>query len=136
MLRVLAIAYIIIEKSTNSTTKEGDITVNTLRNIDEIKSLVSNSKITLLYISSESCGVCKVIFPRLENMLKSYPEVEAARTDIQELPLLSGEYNVFTIPCVLVFVEGKEIVREARYINFEQLNDQIDRYYNIFYKEC
>jgi thiol-disulfide isomerase/thioredoxin len=135
MLRVAAIAYIIIEKSTNNTTNEGAVVMNILRNIDEIKGLVSNSKISLLYISSESCGVCKVIFPRLEDMLKSYPAIEAARTDIQELPLLSGEYNVFTIPCVLVFVEGKEIVRQARYINFEQLNDQIDRYYNIFYKE-
>jgi thiol-disulfide isomerase/thioredoxin len=135
MLRVPAIAYIIIEKSTNSTTNEGAVVMNILRNIDEIKGLVSNNKIALLYISSESCGVCKVIFPRIEDMLKSYPEIEAARTDIQELPLLSGEYNVFTIPCVLVFVEGKEIVRQARYINFEQLNDQIDRYYNIFYKE-
>lgn len=134
MLRVASIAYIIIEKSTSSTTREGDVAMKALRNIDEIKSLVSNSKITLLYISSESCGVCKVIFPKLEDMLKSYPAIEAARTDIQELPLLSGEYNVFTIPCVLVFVEGKEIVRQARYINFEQLNDQIDRYYNIFYK--
>ena len=109
--------------------------MNTLRNIDEIKSLVLNSKIALLYISSESCNVCKVIYPRLVDMLESYPEVKAVRTDILELPLLSGEYNVFTIPCVLVFVEGKEIVREARFINLDYLNEQIDRYYNMLYKE-
>lgn len=109
--------------------------MNTLKNIDEMKSLVLNNKIALLYISSESCNVCKVIFPRLVDILKSYPEVETVRADIQELPLLSGAYNVFTIPCVLVFVEGKEILREARFINLDYLNEQIDRYYNIFYKE-
>ena len=109
--------------------------MNILKNIEEIKSLVSNNKIALLYISSENCNVCKVIFPRLEEMLELYPEVKAARADIDKLPLLSGEYNVFTIPCILVFAEGKEIVRQARYIDLDKLNEQIDRYYNIFFKE-
>ncbi len=68
-------------------------------------------------------------------MLELYPEVKAARADIDKLPLLSGEYNVFTIPCILVFAEGKEIVRQARYIDLDKLNEQIDRYYNIFFKE-
>lgn len=116
-------------------TKEGELTMNKLINIDEMKCLVSDNKITLLYISSERCEVCKVILPRLVEMLESYPLVAVMRADIEELPLLSGEYSVFTIPCVLVFVEGKEVFREARYISLEQLNEQVDRYYTMLYKE-
>jgi thioredoxin-like negative regulator of GroEL len=107
--------------------------MNTLKNIDEIKSLISNNKIVLLYISSKNCNICKVIYPRLVGMLETYPEVKAARADIQELPLLSGEYNVFTIPCILVFAEGKEIVREARYIDIEAIEEMLERYYKMFY---
>ena len=107
--------------------------MNTLSNIEEIKSLVSNNKISLLYIASESCGVCKVIYPRLIEMLKNYPEIEAAKGDIQDIPLLAGEYNVFTLPCVLVFVEGKEIIREARYINLEAIEANINRYYHMIF---
>lgn len=109
--------------------------MNTNNNIDEIKSLVLNNKIALLYISSISCSVCKVIYPRLVDILDSYPNIKAVRADIQELPLLSGEYNVFTVPCVLVFIEGKEIIRNARFINLDRLNEQLDKYYHIFYKE-
>lgn len=107
--------------------------MNAIRNIDEIKSIVLDNKMSLLYISSESCGVCKVIFPGLVEMLKAYPEVESAKVDIQEVPLLSGEYNVFTIPCVLVFVEGREIIREARYINIGAIEENIKRYYSMIY---
>ena len=109
--------------------------MNVLKNIDEIKTIVAKNKMVLLYISSESCNVCKVIFPRLMDMLKYYPQVTAVRADILELPLLSGEYNVFTIPCVLVFVDGKENLRQARFINLDYLNEQIDKSYNRFYKK-
>jgi thioredoxin-like negative regulator of GroEL len=109
--------------------------VNKLKNIDEIKSIASESKMALLYISSENCNVCKVILPRLEHMLEQYNEIKSAKVDIEELPLLSGEYNVFTIPCILVFAEGKEIIREARYINIESIKEHIDRYYNLLFKE-
>jgi thiol-disulfide isomerase/thioredoxin len=106
-----------------------------LKNIDEIKSIASDNKMTLLYISSESCNVCKVILPRLEHMLEQYNVIKAVKADIEELPLLSGEYSVFTIPCILVFAEGKEILREARYINIENIKEHIDRYYNLIFKE-
>jgi thioredoxin-like negative regulator of GroEL len=109
--------------------------LNKLNDINEIKSIVANHKITLLYITSESCNVCKVIFPRLEDLLVSYPEIKAVRADIQELPLLSGEYNVFTIPCILAFADGKEILREARYIDLEKLRAQLDRTYQLLYEE-
>jgi thiol-disulfide isomerase/thioredoxin len=114
-------------------TNEGEVAMNTLINIEEIKSLVSNNKISLLYISSKNCGVCKVIYPRIINMLKNYPKIEAAEGDIDDLPLLAGEYNVFTLPCVLVFAEGKEILREARYIDLGAIEENIDRYYNMIF---
>jgi thioredoxin-like negative regulator of GroEL len=107
--------------------------MNTLKNIDEIKRLISDNKIVLLYLSSKNCNICKVIYPRLLGMLKTYPDVKTARADIQELPLLSGKYNVFTIPCVLIFADGKEIVREARYIDIEAIKEMLKRYCNMIY---
>lgn len=104
-----------------------------LKNIDNIKDLINTNEIAFIYISSEDCNVCKVIYPRLEEMLKRYPNVKTARTDINDLPSLSGEYNVFTLPCILVFVEGKEAIREARYINIEEIEDKIKRYYSMLF---
>jgi thiol-disulfide isomerase/thioredoxin len=104
-----------------------------LKSIDEIKNIVANNKMSLLYISSESCNVCKIIFPKVEEMLKAYPAVKAARADIDEMPALSGEYSVFTIPCILVFAEEKEVIREARYINIESIEERIKRYYRMIY---
>jgi thiol-disulfide isomerase/thioredoxin len=107
--------------------------LKTLKHIEEIKNDIMNNKITLLYITSEKCGICKVISPRLDDMLKSFPEVRSVKANIDELPVLAGEYNVFTVPCILIFIQGKEVNREARYVNFEAIQETIDRYYRIIY---
>lgn len=101
------------------------------KNVNEVKAIIANNTIALLYVSSEKCGVCNVIFPRLTHMLKSYPAVMAVQINIDEAPLITGEYNIFTIPCVLVFIEGKEVIREARYINIKEIEEKIARYYSM-----
>jgi thiol-disulfide isomerase/thioredoxin len=105
----------------------------TLNNLDEIKSFIEKNEMALLYISSESCGVCKVIFPRLEVMLKFFPDMKPARVDIDEVQAAAGEYIAFTIPCILVFVQNKEVIREARYINLDGIKEKVDRYYRLIF---
>lgn len=89
------------------------------------------SSLLLLYIGSEDCGICNVILPRVEKLTEQYSHLNAVRIDADELPAVTGELGVFTIPCLLVFAEGKEIARQARYINLQELEQQLDRYHQI-----
>jgi len=109
--------------------------VKVLNDIAEIKHFIETNRIALLYLTSESCSVCKVIYPLLVDLLNSYPNAKAASADIKEHPFLAGEYSIFTIPCVLIFIEGKEIMRSARYINIKDIGEQINRYYNLIFDE-
>jgi hypothetical protein len=47
--------------------------------------------------------------------------------DLSLLPEIGGQFSVFTIPGILVFLNGKEVVREARFISMEQLETQLNR---------
>ncbi len=44
------------------------------------------------------------------------------------MPEVSGEFLVFTVPTILVFYDGKEIIRQSRFIQFEKLNEDILKY--------
>ena len=36
---------------------------------------------------------------------------------------------IFTVPALLVYSEGKEILRVARFFNFKEIEEKLDRYY-------
>lgn len=101
---------------------------------EEIENLIRDNEILLLYFSSKSCGVCKVIKPELDKVLKAYPKLKSLQIDVEGNIKLAASYSVFTLPAVIVFVNGKETIREARYINVEEIENRIDRYYKLMYE--
>lgn len=102
-----------------------------LKSIEEIDNFISKARFALLYFSSDSCGVCASLFPKIEVLLKEYPAIELAKADIGQVPAVAGAYSIFTIPAILVFMDGKEIIREARHISVELLKERIERYYEF-----
>lgn len=98
-----------------------------------VHELCAGEKMVLLYLSRPDCGVCTAIKPKVEELLSRYPKIRAAYVDLDRLPSAAGEFSVFTIPAILVFTEGKESVREARYISMDLLEERIRRPYELLF---
>ncbi|MFP4365216.1 MAG: thioredoxin family protein [Spirochaetia bacterium] len=103
-----------------------------LTTFQEIKDFITRNRFALLYLSSPDCGVCRVLKPKVEHMLAEYPEVESAYIDLNKVPEAGGQFQVFTIPGILVFIDSKESIREARHISMALLEEKIARYYEIY----
>ncbi len=102
--------------------------------IEAIEQLVKETDMALIYFGSESCGVCSVIKLKVEEILKDYQRIKSVQVDVEKSVKVSVAYNIFTIPAILVFIEGKEIIREARHISMQGINTTISRYYNMFFE--
>ena len=102
--------------------------MNSLNSIDDIKDFVKDNKFVMLYFSSEGCNVCDDILPMLEELLKKHSEVVSGHVQVQNLPTVASVFGIFTIPAIVLLLEGKEILRQARYINFLELKEQIQRF--------
>ncbi len=98
---------------------------------EEYKRKISESSAFLVYYSSPECGVCKSIRPKLESMLAGFPLVESGYVDITQNGEISAQHSIFTIPAVLVYFQGKETVREARYFSIDILSSRIERYLSL-----
>ena len=86
----------------------------------------------LLYFSTDTCSVCRVLKPRVARMLEEqFPRTGAGYVDTEKSPVLSGQHGVFTIPTILLFVEGKEHARFSRNISLHQLEEAIERPYSM-----
>lgn len=105
--------------------------MNILNSVESIEAFIKEDRFAFVYFSTESCNVCEALFPKVEQMLEAFPEIKAARVCLDEVTEASGAFSIFTIPCILAYMDGKEIIREARYISMDQLEDKIARYYSF-----
>ena len=77
-----------------------------------------------------------VIKNRVKTILENYKGVNIIDVDVNSNKEVSAFYNVFSIPVLILFIEGKESLRYGRNIDFMELEKNLSRYYNlIFYKE-
>ncbi len=104
-----------------------------LKSLEEAERLISKNPMTLLYLSRPDCGVCTAIRPKVEGLLKEYPRVSAGYVDLDQIPEAAGRFSVYSIPAILVYAEGKETVREARYISMDELETKIARPYGFLF---
>ena len=55
------------------------------------------------------CGPCRMIAPVLEEVAKERPDITVCKVDVDEERELALEYNVSSIPTLLVFRDGKVV---------------------------
>ena len=109
--------------------------VEGIYNIQELQDLISRKKGVLLYFSNDSCSVCKVLKPKVaELLLDKFPLMSSHYVDTEKSPLISGQFRVFTIPTILIFFGGKEQVRWSRNISMHQLEAAIERPYQLIFE--
>lgn len=74
----------------------------------------------ILHFSSAACSVCHAVFPQLREVGLSHgwPVVDI---DIENFPSIAAQRLVFTVPTVMVLLNGKEMLRESRFIGFERI---------------
>lgn len=84
--------------------------------------------IELFYFTGKNCGVCQVLKPKLiESVQFKYPNVTIEIVDVQEDPELAGQHMVFTLPVVILKLNGREVSRFARSFSVHQVMEQINR---------
>lgn len=104
-----------------------------LVSIDSIKNFIKDNTMCIVYFSSETCSVCHALYPKIEEVLTSYPNVKLAKVEISDVPEAAGEYSIFAFPTLLIFVDGKEIARKSRIICIDDFLATIDKYYSLVF---
>lgn len=65
--------------------------------------------------------------------MSEFPQIEKRLVDAEALPELSGFLSIFTVPVLLLFADGKEMMREARFVHVEEFKKKVHKIYKGFY---
>ncbi len=102
----------------------------------EIEAKIENDKAALFYFSAPHCNVCKVLKPRLANLIQEeYPEFKLYYVDIDKAPMASGQFRVFSIPSILIYFDGKEYIRKSRNVSLVELGKELAKPYSLLFDE-
>lgn len=102
-----------------------------INNLEDIQREIASNSMVLAYFTSTTCNMCKDLFPKIEMLVDHYPELIGVRGEVDQELLIVGTYQVLTVPTVILFVEGKETIRKSRQISIGELEQTIERYYNM-----
>ncbi len=92
-------------------------------NFDEFQEILERHPIVVGYFSTESCNVCKVLRPQVKALVEKMPDAHFVYVDTEQSPMLRGQYLVFSVPTIIVFVDGKEAKRFNRYLSLAELQN-------------
>ena len=85
--------------------------------------LESDSKV-LVDFNANWCGPCKMLRPILDE-ISNDGDIKIVSVNIDEEDELSEKYNVFSIPCLVLFDKGNEIKRSVGLISKDEVKNLI-----------
>jgi len=100
--------------------------------LEELQQTIKSEAGVLLYFSGENCNVCLALRPKFEEAFdEHFPLIKQIYLDAHDNPKISAHFQVFSIPTMIVFLDGREFVREGRSVSIHQIVTQLSRPYAI-----
>jgi thioredoxin 1 len=79
---------------------------------EEFKEIINNShKLVVVDFFAEWCMPCIMMSPVIDDLSVKIKEVKFAKINIDDNRELTDKYNVASIPCLVIFKNGKEVDR-------------------------
>ena len=67
------------------------------------------------------CGPCKMMAPFFQEAARSLSEVRFVKIDTDANPRAAAQYQIRSIPTLILFQGGKEVARQSGVMNAQQL---------------
>lgn len=97
-----------------------------------IEQKIANETLLIAYFSYPACNVCKVIRPKIEDLLQNFPTVKFLYVNTEEERSVAGQNSVFAVPTIILFNEGKELKRWSRNFSIAEVENELDRICQYF----
>lgn len=102
---------------------------------DDLIRETQNNQALLLYFFNNQCAPCLSLRPKVEQLLHDeFPLMKLVMIDSSARPEANAHFGVFANPTLLVYFEGNEFFRLSKYVSVQQLQETINRPYNLLFR--
>ena len=77
---------------------------------------------------AEWCGPCKMIGPIIDQLSQELKgRVKVAKVNVDEAQSLAGDFNIMSIPTLLIFKDGEPVEQMVGAMSKDQMLEKINR---------
>ena len=87
--------------------------------------VVKSDGTVLADFNADWCGPCRMLAPVLEEFAEEHKDVKVVSINIDEDDELAEEYDVSSIPCIVVFKNGVEFERSVGFRQKEDIEELV-----------
>ncbi|MDG5472534.1 thioredoxin family protein [Jeotgalibacillus sp. ET6] len=98
-----------------------------ITSLQEAEDAIAGENVLLMYLSKENCSVCHALLPKIQDMMEAFPAIKFYQGDVGKIQEIAGQFSIFTVPGLLLYAEGREVLREARFVRVEELNEKLEK---------
>jgi thiol-disulfide isomerase/thioredoxin len=102
-----------------------------LTSLEMVDNFIGKHSLSFLYISRTNCSVCHALLPQIQKLMTPFPLIQLGHINADQVEEIAGHFSIFTVPVLLLFVEGKEVLREARFVHLEEYESKINKIYEL-----
>ncbi|MDE3839992.1 thiol reductase thioredoxin [Bacillus methanolicus] len=106
--------------------------IEELTSLEMVEKFIKKHHLSFLYISRTNCSVCHALLPQVRNLMNQFPLIQLGHINADNVNEIAGYFSVFTVPALFLFVDGKEYVREARFVHLDQFKEKIKKIYDLY----
>ena len=87
--------------------------------------VLNSSQPVLVDFYETWCGPCKMLSPVIEELSQEASGYSVGKVDVDEEPALAAQFNIMSVPTLMVFENGKVSAVSAGYRPKEQILEMI-----------
>ena len=77
---------------------------------DNFNAFITSNKLVIVDFFATWCGPCRALSPYIDELATNH-HILFAKANIDETPVIANELDVKSLPCIIIFENGKEIHR-------------------------
>ena len=128
IISLIFINFILQKETQNALSEEGKEILQSEKENNNIQILkiteenfesevLQSDKTVLIDFYADWCGPCKVLSPIVEEFASENPDIKVVKVNVDEAQNLAINYEVMSIPTLVVIKDGKEVNRRIGVIN-------------------
>ena len=100
-----------------------------MKEVAKFKEIVNSHELVLIDFFAEWCGPCKGMVPVLQDLKEDLDEtIRIVKVDTDKHQQVSAQYQIRSIPTLILFKNGKQVWKQAGALSLPQLKQVIKQY--------
>lgn len=100
---------------------QNDRNLQAVRDVRDMEKIVlAQSWVCILFIRTD-CAASRDALPRVERMVKRFTDVHGFLFNLDDDPAAAGRYLVFDTPSIVVYLNGKPVLRQTGAVSHQEI---------------